>query len=67
MENKELMKMLELMIHKFIINKYDIFHNETLFCNKFYAPFDHILKGNNKFDNIDLIKRFLEDLKKIPN
>ena len=64
MENKELMKMLELMIHKFIINKYDIFHNETLFDNKFYAPFDHILKGNNKFDNIDLIKRFLEDLKK---
>ncbi|WP_123377941.1 SIR2 family protein [Aliarcobacter butzleri] len=64
MENMELIKIVELMIYKFVINQYDIFNNETLFENKFYAPFEHILKGGNKFDNIDLIKNFLENLEK---
>ena len=36
MENMELIKIVELMIYKFVINQYDIL-NETLFKNKFYV------------------------------
>lgn len=66
MENKGLIKIIELMINKFLMNKYTRFDYEALFTNSFYATFNLIKKDAEKFDNLDLIEKFFKNLKNSP-
>ncbi len=59
---KDLIDILEMMIDKIICNKANIWDYQVIEDNYFWSPFKHLNKQDIKYDNLELVKKFLQEL-----
>ena len=62
-EEEDLINILEMMIDKIICNKANFFDYQVIENNSLWSPFKHLIKNDNKYKNISLINKFLNELK----
>ncbi len=59
---KDLIDIIEMMIHKIICYKANIWDYRVIENNSFWSPFKHLNKQNILYKNVTLIKKFLKEL-----
>lgn len=64
---KDLIDIVEMMIDKIICNKGNIWDYQVIEDNNFWSPFKHLNSQNISYENIELIKKFLQELNKFNN
>ena len=62
-EEDDLIIILEMMIDKIICNKANFLDYQVIENNYLWSPFKHLSKNDNKYKNISLINKFLNELK----
>ena len=61
---KDLIDIVEMMINKIICNKGNFWDYQAIENNNLWSPFKHLNNRNIIYDNINLIKKFLQELEK---
>lgn len=64
---EDLIDIVEMMIDKIICNKGNIWDYQVIEGNNFWSPFKHLNSQNISYKNIELIKKFLQELNKFNN
>lgn len=64
---EDLIDIVEMMIDKIICNKGNIWDYQVIEDNNFWSPFKHLNSQNISYENIELIKKFLQELNKFNN